>query len=136
MDRVIEEVTPMERLSDAEFRIARAMLIKEFGAGSPFLDQLDNVQVERRHLTGVGLFVDLAVPSSIAPVDGASSTVTDGYETTLGSPCDIVGFVLFIREGYLSLLEGYTFGDVRWPDKPLEEWLKIAKVEPVVSRAD
>jgi hypothetical protein len=130
---MVEEGTPMGRLLDAELRIARAMLIKEFGAGSPFLDQLDNVQVECRRLTGVGVFVDLAVPPSIAPVDGVSSTITDGYETTLSSPCDVVGFALFIRDGYLSLLEGYTFGDARWPDLPLGEWLKIAKVAPAGS---
>ena len=29
---------------------------------------------------------------------------------------NIVGFVLFIKDGYLDCLEGYTFGNEKWPD--------------------
>lgn len=124
----------MERLSEAERRIARTMLIDEFGSSSPLLDQLDEARVAERRLTGVGVFVDLAVPPGVAPVDRVNATITAGYETALGSPCDLVGFALFIRDGYLSLLEGYTFGDAVWPDQPLEDWLKVAQAEPVSSR--
>jgi len=124
----------MERLSEAERRIARTMLIKQFGSGTLFLDQLAEARVEERRLTGVGIFVELAVPPIVAPIDRVNATITAVYETTLRSPCDLVGFALFIRDGFLSLLEGYTFCDAIWPDQPLEDWLKIAQVEPVALR--
>jgi hypothetical protein len=34
---------------------------------------------------------------------------------------------LFIRDGLLASFEGYTFGDVRWPDELMEHWLIFDK---------
>jgi hypothetical protein len=35
---------------------------------------------------------------------------------------------LFIRGGYLGFLEGYTFGDVKWPDDLMGKWLVLDPV--------
>jgi hypothetical protein len=61
----------------------------------------------------VGLFIDLLITGKAARIDRINAEISEGYRTILGAPCDLVGFTLFIHEGYLSFLEGYTFGDVR-----------------------
>ena len=75
--------------------------------------------VARRELTGVGFFTHFAVPASAPRVAalnaemGADATLTNGIG---------VGFVLFIRDGMLSMLEGFTYGE-RWPaDARIQEW--------------
>jgi hypothetical protein len=112
-------------LLPAESRIIRALLIDRYGPHSPFLDQLAAASVEDRRLTGVGIFVDLRLPETAAPVDQIDTEISDGYETTMEVPCDRVGFTLFIRNGYLSFLEGYTFGAAPWPHQELQDWLVV-----------
>ena len=77
-------------------------------------------RVEGRESTGVGFFIDFAVPAEaprIVPPDlefGADAILTDGTA---------VGFILFVRDGALTMLEGYTFGDDPWPvDARIRHW--------------
>ncbi|MBV8738876.1 MAG: hypothetical protein JO007_16785 [Alphaproteobacteria bacterium] len=113
----------METLSPAELHITRSMLVKQYGPRSPFLDQLAVARIEHRRITGVGVFVNLLIPAEAACVDQINTEISEAYRTVLAAPCDLVGFTLFIRKGYLSFLEGYTFGDVRWPDELMENWV-------------
>jgi hypothetical protein len=113
----------MEPLSKTEVQIMRSMLIGTYGPGGPFLDQLAVAGVQGREFSGVGVFVELRVPDAVAPVDKINTEISEDYRTRLESPGDLVGFTLFIRNGYLDMLEGYTLGDVKWPEKPMENWL-------------
>ena len=115
----------MESLSAAELQIIRSMLVKQYGAVSPFLDQLAAAGVEKRRMTGAGVFVDLQMAGNAGRVDQVNSEISEAFPTRLPSPLDIVGFTLFIRSGCLSFLEGYTFGDADWPNEPLQEWLVL-----------
>lgn len=115
----------MEALSTVELHIIRAMLAKQCGPRSPFLDQLAAARVDRRRMTGVGIFVNLLITGNAAGVDQINTEISEDYPTLLAPPCDLVGFTLFIREGYLCFIEGYTFGDVKWPEDPMENWLVL-----------
>ena len=115
----------MATLTAAELQIVRSMLVKQYGPASPFLDQLAGARVDRRRLTGVGVFVDLSPAANADRVDEVNSEISETYSTLLAAPGDLVGFTLFIRSGYLSFLEGYTFGDVKWPDDLMEKWLVL-----------
>lgn len=119
----------METLSAAELRIIRSMLLKTYGPHTHFLDQLSVAGVENRRATGVGVFVDLIIPENAAYVDRINTEISDDCQTVFDAPGDLVGFTLFIRNGYLSLLEGYTFGDVRWPAAAMDEWLILDETD-------
>src|SRR5260370_15287738 len=99
----------MEALTAAESQIIRSMLVKQYGATSPFLDQLAGARVDRRRMTGVGVFVNLLLAGNADRVDEINSEISEGYSTSLAAPCDLIGFTLFIRCGYLSFLDGYIF---------------------------
>ena len=77
--------------------------------------QFETSAVAQREMTGVGFFTEIKVLDSpsylldsenfeIGDVSGKTAEVTNG-----------VGFVLFVRDGVLSMLEGYTHGDDLWP---------------------
>lgn len=125
----------MEALSPVELDIIRSMIVKGYGSRSPFLDQLALASVENRRMTGVGIFVNLLVAKNVDHVDDMNSEVSEGYRTRLPAPCDVVGFTLFIREGCLSFLEGYTYGDVRWPKEPLEVWVILDAAQSGVEQS-
>jgi hypothetical protein len=118
----------MDALSGAESRIIQSMLLKQYGPASPFLNQLELARVKGRRHTGVGVFVNLLIGANAAAVDRINTEISEDYRTSLGAPLDLVGFTLFIRNGYLSFLEGYTFGDAKWPDGLIEDWLVLDAV--------
>jgi hypothetical protein len=118
----------MGTLTATELQIIRSMLVKQYGPASSFLDQLAGARVDKRRMTGVGVFVDLVLAGNADRVDQINSEISESYPTLLVPPCDLVGFTLFIRGGYLSFLEGYTFGDVKWPDDLMGKWLVLDPV--------
>ena len=110
-------------LTATERQIIETMLAEKCGPSSAFLRQLAVARVERRRLTGVGIFIDLVVPSSAPRVDKVNAELSVDYRTSMPAPDDLVGFLLFIRDGALSFLEGCTHGNAVWPEEPMEEWL-------------
>ena len=85
--------------------------------GSSFDDirkQLEYASVIKREFTGVGFFTEFLLPDD-APVrrDLLDGTLGDVYAKFPGLKQD-AGFLLFIRDGAISLLEGFTY-DEPWP---------------------
>jgi hypothetical protein len=54
-----------------------------------------------------------------------NTVLSTDFGTKLPSPRDAVGFTLFINSGFMSSFEGYTFGDVQWPDEPIKDWVVL-----------
>ena len=117
----------MAELDPMESQIIQFLLVRDFGASTPLLDQLASAKFDMRHMTGTGFYVDLLVPESAPRLDKTNAEPSEAYKTSLAPPCDRVGFTLFIRDGCLSSFEGYTFGDVRWPDEPIKNWVVLER---------
>jgi hypothetical protein len=86
-------------------------------------EQYENAEVISRERTGVGFYTKWSVPANLprlprrpnfklGQVSGSAANVRHG-----------VGFVLFIKDGAIHMLEGYTF-DEQWPERL--EGLKLA----------
>lgn len=101
------------------------MLIKEFGPASPLLDQIAALELDNRHMTGTGYYIHFSNAQQLSRMDNLNTELSEDLQTSLEEPADLVAFTLFIRDGYLSSFEGYTFGDTAWPDEPMENWLKF-----------
>ena len=82
--------------------------------------QLTAASVSRRQFTGVGFFVDFAVPESVPRLDRLLGTELNFKLGDVGAIFEDVnvevGFVLFVRGGRIHMLEGYTYGDETWPE--------------------
>ena len=113
----------MPKLSPPELRVIGSMLVEKFGEASPLLDGISALKFEMRHMTGTGYYVNFSNSQNLPAVDQLNAELSADLQTNLSEPRDVVGFTLFIRNGYLALFEGYTFGDVGWPEEAMENWL-------------
>jgi hypothetical protein len=113
----------MLRLSSPELRIIRSLLSREFGPTTPLFDQIASLTFDARHMTGTGYYVTFSNAKQQIGANQLNTELSEDLRTTLDPPANLVGFTLFVRDGYLSSFEGYTFGDVPWPDAAITKWL-------------
>jgi hypothetical protein len=113
----------MPSLSPLELRIIRSMLVEKLGATSPLLDGIRSLKFRTRRMTGTGYYVNFSNSQELPSINKLDTELSEDLRTTLQSPRDVVGFTLFIRDGYLTSLEGYAFGNTSWPEGLMENWL-------------
>jgi hypothetical protein len=106
----------MKELSDLE----RAVLDKLLAGSDPVLqvlrEQAERARIASRKLTGAGFFCSFEVPAGVRPL----TTRQDFHFGDVNAHIDGLkygaGFVLRVREGVLTTLEGYSY-DEPWPDQ-------------------
>lgn len=77
--------------------------------------QLNNSTIISREFTGAGFFSSFSVKKGIPDVfQGKSFQISDVHASYKNIE-NAFGFVLFIKKGYLSTLEGYTLLVSKWP---------------------
>lgn len=82
--------------------------------------QCRTVTVTRREFTGVGFYTDLSISPEAPRLPADKKTqLTDVTAETDGLQYG-AGFVLFVKEGKIQLLEGFTYGEP-WPENP-QSW--------------
>lgn len=98
-------------------RLERAVLDKLLAGDDPTLGTL-RVQAKRARLlscekTGVGFFCRLEVPEDVERLGHAEFHIGD-VNAAIKGLVHGAGFVLFVKDGRLDTLEGYTY-DEPWP---------------------
>jgi len=78
--------------------------------------QREAATIVSRKMTGVGFFIHFAVPESIERTTPQHFVIGD-VSGSLSSLANGAGFLLFIKNGVLSCLEGYTYNE-GWPSEP------------------
>lgn len=85
--------------------------------GEPYAtirQQLAHATVAKREFTGVGFFTEFALPADAPVRHDLADLVIDDVGVEFPSLQHGAGFVLFIRGGAVSMLEGFTY-DEAWP---------------------
>jgi hypothetical protein len=90
-------------------------------------DQLAKTMVTEREFTGVGFFTTLAVAPEVPRLSPSQSFAFGDVGATIPGLDAGAGFVLFIADGALHLLEGYSY-DEPWPDSA--ESFELAYLNP------
>ena len=104
----------MEGLNDLEQAVLDKLLAGDHPALSTLREQARRAQLVGREYTGVGFFCDFQVPGDVPVVSGdfhISDVVGELHGLAHGT-----GFVLFVRDGRLNMLEGFTY-DEPWPQE-------------------
>lgn len=84
--------------------------------------QLQYCHVKKRESTGVGFFLDLEVPRSVVRACAAGEKLRLGdVEAHIKGLENGAGFVLFVSNGYLDVLEGFSCGE-SWPKGQITEF--------------
>ena len=105
----------MEELSAYERRAIEAIAASH-SQKDVILAQLAKTKCASRDYTGVGLYTDLAVDPSAPLIDGARWRIEDMPKGDLDHP-EVpagVGLILWVKDGYISCLESYTY-EGNWP---------------------
>jgi hypothetical protein len=79
--------------------------------------QSEAATIASREMTGVGFYTNFVVPESVDRTVPQNFVLDDVFGTFTGSDTD-AGFLLFVRNGVVSCLEGFTYGDEGWPTEP------------------
>jgi hypothetical protein len=84
---------------------------------SNLLEQMKTATVADRKNTGSGFYVDFFIPQNAPRIPANPSfEISDVTGKLNGGKLD-VGFVLFVKDGALSMLEGFTYGTDEWPEQ-------------------
>jgi len=99
--------------------LERAILELTLAGDDPVLrilrDQLSAATITSREMTGAGFYTGFAVPDQIERVPRKNFDIGDVCAEINGLAHG-AGFVLFVRNGMVSWLEGFTYGEEGWPD--------------------
>ncbi len=104
----------MQGLSRLERAVVRKLLAGDHPVLAALRRQANSSRLTRRQKTGVGFFCDFQIQDEAPAVDqdfelGDLHAEVEGLEHG-------AGFVLFVRGGRLTLLEGFSY-DEPWPDE-------------------
>ncbi|HEY7297139.1 MAG TPA: hypothetical protein VH684_04305 [Xanthobacteraceae bacterium] len=98
--------------------LERAVLEKLLAGDCPRLgilrSQLRDVEVERREFTGIGFFIYFRVGKDIERLDGTGRFIFGDVQACISGLNYGAGFLLYVTDGALHMLEGYTY-DEPWP---------------------
>jgi hypothetical protein len=106
----------MNTLNSLEDRVTRMLLAGDDEALVVLREQIQQAEVLSRKWTGVGFFTEFLIPSTVTRLVGCSSFKLGDVDGTASNIKDGLGFLLYISDGYISMLEGYTYGD-SWPNE-------------------
>ena len=81
--------------------------------------QAEGVSVDTREFTGAGFFARLRLSGNPPPLPGAPTFQIGDVCAELEGLEHGVGFVLFVNEGTMHLLECHLWGDDRFPEPPV-----------------
>lgn len=77
-------------------------------------EQLDAASVSEREMTGVGFYTTLTIPSNARRLSRVDTIRLGDVVARISGLDHGAGFVLYIQNGVLHLLEGYVY-DEKWP---------------------
>jgi len=85
--------------------------------GEPFdtiRQQLSHATIAERRFTGAGFFTDFIIPADAPARRDLADMTIGGVGAEFPGMQHGAGFLLFVRAGVVSMLEGYTY-DESWP---------------------
>ena len=78
-------------------------------------EQMKGAIILSRTMTGVGFYTKFLVDKKAQQLDKKSLQIS-GVGANISGVEHGAGFILFIKEGVIDNLEGFTYAEDRWPD--------------------
>ena len=104
-----------------QLEFEKKLMVMLLAGDDPILEglryQYDHSVVESRKFTGAGFFTHFKIKNGNIPVANAKSFQITDVGVTLNGVKNAIGVVLFIENGFLSFLEGYTMVLDFWPEQ-------------------
>jgi hypothetical protein len=104
----------MDTLTNLEQAVLEKLLSGESDRYRILHNQIPALRVSERKMTGVGFFTRFSIPDDIPKVPDEATFQTGGVGANINDLGHGAGFVLFVQDGQIATLEGYTY-DEPWP---------------------
>jgi hypothetical protein len=116
------------KFTSLESQVLELLLAGEDPVLAVLQEQMDTAKIESREFTGVGFYLDFEIPNTSKRIQDVLAVKENFCFGDVGAYFDMgdrrqqVGFLLWIKDGYLDNLEAYTYGLEKWPgeDKPFQ----------------
>lgn len=118
----------MRGLEPLEAAVIEKLLSGEHPALQGLRRQLSHLSVASRRYSGTGFFTEFALEPEAVAVSLPNRIRFGDVEATIRGVAHGAGFVLYIDDGRLYLLEGYTY-DEPWPTQVDEFALRYSDPE-------
>ena len=105
----------MNELTTLERQVLEMLLRGQDEVLTILRQQARQLQVSSRDMTGVGFYTKFLVPSDVPRVTGSPTFKLGDVNGVADNVSHGLGFLLYVKDGALSMLEGYTYDDP-WPD--------------------
>jgi hypothetical protein len=115
----------MKQLNKLELAVINKILIGH----NKLQEQLHNISVKNREMTGVGFFTTLNI--SKVPLEETGNFKLNNVYAEIDGLQYGAGFLLYIKDGMLDMLEGYCYED-KWPNDFENFELKIKCNTPIL----
>ncbi len=106
----------MRNLTELEDRVLDILLRGENETLTILREQSKRIQVSSREMTGVGFYTEFEVTPDAPRILGRPAFKLGDVNGTAGNVRNGIGFLLYVKDGVLSMLEGYTY-DEPWPSE-------------------
>jgi hypothetical protein len=104
----MSDLTPLERA------VMNKLLEGEDDILAVLRRQLEEAKVSQRKMTGAGFYLTFAIPNGVSRIPGDLTVKFGDVEAEIANLTDGAGFLLYLQNGCLHMLEGYTY-DGPWP---------------------
>jgi hypothetical protein len=122
------DLTPLERA------VIEALVSRDEPGYGELRQQLRSCRVSRREMTGVGFYAKVEVdpnappaPASVGNPLGHGHDFPDDVYADLEGLQHGAGFVLWLANGQLETLEGFTYGEP-WPSEVVDFAVRMALI--------
>jgi hypothetical protein len=105
----------MTTFTTVEDRVLEMLLRGEDEILSVLRQQARHAQISSRKMTGVGFYTEFVIPSEVPRVPGHPTFKLGDVNGIADNVRHGLGFLLYVKDGALSMLEGYTY-DEPWPE--------------------
>lgn len=107
------------QLEPLELAVLRKLLDGKHPVLAALRDQIQGLNVKSRKLTGAGFFLELSTAPAACPAPLGSKNFRIGdVQATLAGLKHGAGFLLYVEDGLLHMLEGYSYEEA-WPPEAL-----------------
>ena len=94
-----------------------------------YLGHLTYLSVNSRDMTGVGFFTRLKYEENYLTIKLEDKTLGLSLYADMAELKHGAGFVLYIDEGRITCLEGFTHGNESWPEAPNQYSFRSETIE-------
>ena len=96
-------------------------IIAQYPEYSDFLKkQYRSAKVIKRENTGHVFFTDYAITDQSSRIDGSPDLTLGKHQWNLNGLKNGSDYILWVKEGLFTCLEGFCYGEEQWPDEITE----------------